>query len=267
MRLPLLVLVFTLFASAFSFAAEKVTDLRLGQSGWVSFPSTQDPVQLVGRLDLPEGDGKVPAMIIAHASGGMDQRNERWAQFLRANGMATFVLDYFGPRGVYAESASQPTPTKDLLDTLQLLSTHPRIDPARIGVIGFSRGANMAMEAASMTARDGTALAASVALYPSCWNVNFKREPSQVRVLLLAAGKDDLVPVAQCEVLAERGRDLGRDVTLKVYENACHGWDGDANIVWFHRAVNRSYTMCTDARITKESQQDVLAFLKNVFKL
>jgi dienelactone hydrolase len=268
MNVRLLVCAFALLLAGCAATGQKVADLRQGQTGWVSFASSLDPVQLSGRLDLPgKVEGKVPVMIIAHASGGLDQRNERWAQFLQANGIATFVLDYFGPRGISANSASQPTPSQDLIDALQLLATHPRIDPNRIGVIGFSRGANMALDASNMATRDGATLAAHVALYPVCSMTRVANGVSNAPVLLLAAGRDDLAPPFQCEVLAERARDAGRDVTLKIYENACHGWDGDVNMVWNHPAAHRSYTMCTNEQVTQQSRQDVLAFLKRAFKL
>lgn len=266
MRSSLIACIFGLMVYGCANAGEILTDLSKGQTGWLSFQSSQEPVQLVGRLELPDkASGKVPAMIIAHASGGLDQRSERWASFLRANGIATFVLDYFGPRGITADSTKQPTPTMDVIDSLQLLTTHPQIDLARIGVIGFSRGADMALESANIRA-SGAALAAHVALYPVCTFARLARGGSGAPILLLSAGKDDLVPSVHCEVLAERGKDNGRDVTFKLYENACHGWDGDVNISWFHRAANRTYTMCTDAQVTKQSQEDVLAFLKTAFR-
>lgn len=56
--------------------ATAVTDLRQGEVGWVSYPSTHESLQLSGELILPtQTPGPYPAMIIAHASGGLDARN------------------------------------------------------------------------------------------------------------------------------------------------------------------------------------------------
>ena len=264
--LPMLLAALMLAGCAAS--GEKVISLNQGQTGWVAYTSSREPVELVGRLDIPsETKGRVPVMIIAHASGGLDARSERWAQFFRSQGMATFVIDYFGPRGVVKDSKFQPTPVHDALDAMRLLATHPRVDPARIGVIGFSRGGNLALGAANLKPESGVpSLAAHVALYPACAVSSINRGGSNAPVLILAGEKDDHVPSVQCEVLAQRGRDNGRDVTLKVYEGACHGWDGDFNGTTYHKAVKSTYSMCTSKSITEQSLQDVMVFLRNAMK-
>ena len=248
----------------------KVIDLRHGQTGWVSYPSTLEKLELSGQLVLPDRlEGKAPAMIVAHASGGLDRRNERWASFLRQQGIATFQIDYFGPRGVTPTSAFQPLPVHDAYDALRLLATHPKIDATRIGIIGFSRGASMALQTTNADAGDtgSDRFAAHVALYPTCTFASVLRGGSGAPVLILVGTHDDLVSVSDCERVAKAGRAEGRDVTLKVYEGAYHGWDGDTSGVWFHRAINRSYTMIPDSKVTAESRKDVLEFLQRALKL
>lgn len=247
----------------------KVADLTEGQAGWVTYPSSVEKIDLSGQLVLPErAAARVPAMIIAHASGGLDGRNERWARFLREHGIATFQIDYFGPRAVTAHSVFQPLPVHDAYDALRLLATHPRIDPTRIGIIGFSRGANIALLAANAGAETagGHRFAAHVALYPSCAMARLWKGGSGAPVLLLAGSRDDLVPVSECERLAEAARSVGREITLTVYDGAYHGWDGDTRGVWFHRAINRSYTMLPDESVTARSRKDVLAFLQQALR-
>jgi len=91
--------------------------------------------------------------------------------------------------------------------------------------------------------------------------------------MLIALGEaavganDDLVPAAQCEVLAERAGGRGAAVTLKVYEGAWHGWDGDYSGDFNHRALNRTYRLQPDAAVTAMSQADVMAFLQPLLKL
>lgn len=249
-------------------AGQSVTDLSGGQVGWVSYPSTWEKIDIRGELVLPDkARGRVPAMIIAHASGGLDRRNERWAVFLREHGMATFQLDYFGPRGIDRNSASQPMPTYDAYDALRLLATHPMIDARRIGIIGFSRGAQIALGAANAppSLTGGQRFAAHVALYPSCGTASLAKGGSGAPVLVLVGTRDDLTSVTSCERLIEDARAVGRDATLIVYEGAYHGWDGDYNGVWFHRAINRSYAMYPDQLTTEKSRTDVLVFLKKAF--
>lgn len=240
---------------------QKVTDLSKGETGWLSYPSSVEKISLSGHLALPENaQGRVPAMIIAHASGGTDARDERWARFLTGNGIAAFRIDYFGPRGITAHSRFQPVPHHDAADALRLLSTHPRIDPKRIGIIGFSRGANIAVHAANTEG-----FAAHVGLYPSCMAVSVNRGGSKAPVLILVGGLDDLVPVSSCDFMVRQARQDKRQVELKVYEKAHHGWDGDFSGVFHHRAINKSYRLQPDRQVTEQSRADVLEFLKTVF--
>lgn len=259
-----------LVLSGCALSGQKVTDLSGGQVGWVSYPSTWEKIELRGELILPAKiGGKVPAMIIAHASGGLNAQNSRWAAYLREHGIASFQLDYFGPRFVSRNSLSQLTPTYDVYDTLRLLATHPRIDATRIGVIGFSRGADMALGAANANASytGGHRFAAHVALYPGCGVASIVQGGSGAPVLVLIGSLDDLSSPKSCKRLVENAREVGRDATLIVYEGAHHAWDGDFNGVWFHPAAKRSYRMYSNPTVTEQSRKDVLAFLRKALNL
>jgi dienelactone hydrolase len=255
-------------------ASPRVADLQQGQTGWISFPTIEQRLNpgpneqfySLGELVLPDGAGaRVPAVIVAHASGGVDNRSERWARFLRDQGFATFKLDYFSPRGIDRHSAHQPEPVEDVFAALRLLATHPRIDPARIGVIGFSRGANMALTAAGIhweRYAGGNRFAAHVALYPTCWRFADLEARPRTPILVLIGSKDDLASADQCQQVVDQIRSKGPDASVKIYQGAYHGWDGDTTGVWYHRAINRSYEMRADLAVTRQSRQDVLEFLK-----
>lgn len=241
----------------------KVDTLDQGQTGWLSYPSSVENLRVAGQLQLPtDGRPPYPAIVLAHASSGLDARVDRWAAFFRAQGIATFAIDYFGPRGITATSATQPIPTHDAYDALRLLGTHPLINPARIAIIGFSRGGNLVLNASDMGASEagGRQFAAYVALYPSC-GVAGIRQGSGAPVLIMLGDRDDLVPVIQCESLVDNARQKGRQAQLQVFEGAYHGWDGDYSGIWYHPALNTSYTMQSDRRISELSQQEALRFL------
>lgn len=244
-------------------SGEKVTDLRNGNTGLLSYPSSVDNITLRGHLILPQNAaGRVPAMVVAHGSGGPGRREDEWSRFLAEHGIAAFRVDYFGPRNIHAQSKFQPVPHHDANDALSLLKTHPRIDPERIGIIGFSRGAAIALHAANTEG-----FAAHVGLYPVCGAVGIYNRVASAPALVLIGGRDELVPVFSCEVLVDSARRLGRQVDLKVYPTAYHAWDGDYSGVFYHVAINRSYRMEPDREITQLSRNDVLRFLRNALRM
>src|SRR5688572_4453717 len=94
--------------------AEPVASLADGGTGKVEFASVTPPgfyplvhraqmpaATISGVLTLPAGDARVPAMILAHGSGGVTSGREgRWSTRLAEIGIAAFVVDSFGPRGI-----------------------------------------------------------------------------------------------------------------------------------------------------------------------
>ncbi|WP_258234434.1 dienelactone hydrolase family protein [Cupriavidus pinatubonensis] len=120
------------------------------------------PTTIWGMLYLPENvQGRVPAMVISHGSAGVqDKDTDRWVRVFNQMGVAAFVVDSFGGRGIAntMDNQSQLSPAAndaDALFALKLLSTDPRIDPQRIGQIGFSRGGHVAMDLVLESFRKG----------------------------------------------------------------------------------------------------------------
>jgi len=119
----------------------------------------------------------------------------------------------------------------DAYRALALLARHPRIDPARIAVMGFSKGAVAAVYSSNerfrkMYAPANVTFAAHIGLYTPC-NVSY-REDDRVTgkpIRLFHGIADDYVPIAPCRSYVERLKKAGADVSLAEYPGAYHAYD------------------------------------------
>jgi hypothetical protein len=94
------------------------------------------------RLTLPSGDGPHPAVVIAHGSGDdAATRSYGTPDFFPAHGIASVVYDKRGTgrsSGTYTMDFHQLA--DDLVGITAWLADQPEVDPARIGVTGYSQG-------------------------------------------------------------------------------------------------------------------------------
>ena len=202
--------------------AETVSTLNDGQTGRIEFDSrtpsgptelmsgggSQTPI--VGWLELPAaGAGKRPALVIAHGSGGiLAGREHAWAARMNALGGATFVLDSFTPRGFAATGDDQArlplsASVADALSALRLLASHPGIDASRIGIMGFSKGGQVALYTALEPFRKAVLdsdlrFAVHVAFYTSCSVAYRANEVTKAQIFFLLGATDDFTPAAHC---------------------------------------------------------------------
>ena len=137
------------------------------------------PVEIRGDLRLPRGGApRLPAVVIAHSIAGVGPHEREWARDLNDIGLATFVLNSFAGRGLrnLRERPGTFPPIVAIVDAyraLELLATHPRIDPERIALMGFSYGGVVTLYAGlrrfqRLHGPPGAAFAAHVAFYPFC---------------------------------------------------------------------------------------------------
>jgi dienelactone hydrolase len=97
---------------------------------------------IVGRLFLPPDEGPHPAVIDLHGSGG--PRSHRLARTLATHGFAVCSLQYFGaPDPLPDELARVPLSYFD--EAADWLRDQPAVRGDRLGVVGASRGAELAL--------------------------------------------------------------------------------------------------------------------------
>ena len=149
---------------------------------YVAFASLHDkPLSIGARFRIPAArTEKVPAVIILHGSAGPSGREGGYAKVLNEAGIATLEPDQWSARGLKGGAEGRPRGVPETLPDVYgakaFLAAHPAIDPARIGVLGFSFGGVATMLAATRDYNDrfapGAPFAAYMPVYPVCWLYN-----------------------------------------------------------------------------------------------
>jgi dienelactone hydrolase len=244
--------------AAWTAQAQTVASLADGRTGKIEFESLTPATvgafvrrapdlprtAIFGHLSLPDGTGKVPVMVIAHGSGGVtDAREFAWAKRLAEIGVGAFIVDSFTPRGIRETATDQAqlntiANVADNLFALKLLATHPRIDPARIGIMGFSKGGQVTLWTALDTVRraviaDDLRFAVHAAFYPAC-NTQYVGKPTGAPVAFLVGAADDYTPVWACERYSTWFKGKGVPVTYVAYPGAYHGFDGSGRVAFLN---------------------------------
>jgi dienelactone hydrolase len=113
---------------------------------WSSDGMTKTTVNdhgLVGVLVVPPGSGKRPAIITFGGSEGGLESGQRLAEYWASLGYVSLGLAYFGAPGLPKELAE--IPLEYFGTALAWLKERPEVDPARLGVMGSSRGGELAL--------------------------------------------------------------------------------------------------------------------------
>lgn len=212
--------------------------------------------ELEAHLAIPEGNERLPAVLVCHAFSGQSDLERGKAERLAGElGYLGAALDLYG-RGVRgsnpAESGQLMMPfRKDraflrrrLLAGLDAVRAHPRVDPARVAAIGLCFGGLCALD----LARSGADLRGVCAFHgllgaPEGLEVG----PFVAKVLVLHGHDDPLAPPEQVLALETELTRHGADWQVHVYGGTQHAFtnpaanDAARGTVYEPRADRRSW--------------------------
>ena len=214
-----------------------VQTVTLGTADFLLGKKDGKPTMIAGELRIPKpGTDRLPAVVLVHGSGGIGFNSGMWADELNKAGLATFVVDSFTGRGITQTVTDQSQLSSyammnDAFAALAALARHPRIDPGKIAVMGFSKGAVPSIYASmnrfqSAYAPDGAGFAAYIGFYTPCNVALIDDEKVGTRPIRLYHGlADDWVPVGPCRDYVARLKKAGADISLVEYPGAYHAFD------------------------------------------
>lgn len=194
------------------------------------------PVTVAGEFRVAQGSGKMPVVVLMHGSSGVGATTEAWVHEFNAMGISTFVIDGFTGRGLTVVGPNQALLGRlnliiDIYHSLEILAKHPRVDPDRIVLMGFSRGGQATLYASldrfnKLWNKSGLQFAAYIPFYPDCSTAYQTDTEVAARPIRIFHGTpDDYNPVKSCKAFVERLKAAGRDVVLTEYPDSAHGFD------------------------------------------
>ncbi len=214
----------------------QIQTLTLSDQQFLTGDSGGKPVTISGQFRIAQGGGRLSVVVLQHGSAGFGANVDVWSRELNELGVSTFVLDGFTGRGLTEVNSNQALLGRlnfilDIYRALDVLATHPRVDPGRIALMGFSRGGQAALYASlkrfdRMWNKSGVEFAAYIPFYPDCKTTFAADADVADRPIRIFGGTlDDYNPIAACKAYVERLKAAGRDVALTEYATASHAFD------------------------------------------
>jgi len=241
----------------------QIQTLTLSDQQFLNGDTGGKPVTITGQLRIAQGSGRLPVVVLQHGSGGYLANIDVWSRELNELGISTFALDSFTGRGLTEVNSNQALLGRlnfivDLYRALEVLASHPRVDPRRIVLMGFSRGGQATLYASlkrfnRLWNKSGVELAAYVTFYPDCMTTYISDTEVADRPIRIFGGTlDDYNPISACKAYVERLRAAGRDVEVTEYPNAAHAFDNPLGAQ--PAAVSPKFESVRNCKIREETE-------------
>ena len=200
-----------------------IPSLTISDQQFLTGDANGKAVTVAGEFRIAQGTGKLPVVVLMHGSSGVGASMDPWVHHFNAMGISTFVIDGFSGRGLTAVGPNQALLGRlnfivDIYRALEILAKHPRVDPDRIVLMGFSRGGQAALYASldrfhKLWNKSGAQFAAYIPFYPDCSTSYATDTETVARPIRIFHGTpDDYNPVASCKAYLARLQEAKRDV-------------------------------------------------------
>lgn len=203
---------------------------------------SSSPAPLVAFDFAPQGAGEHPAIVMMHGCGGAYARNgalgarhRMWGEYLASLGYEVLMLDSFSSRGIKEicttrnsqRTLKESERVGDAYAALAWLRARPDVNAAHIGLLGWSHGAGVTLDAIRHKPASMAGFAAAVAFYPGCTarNRNAATFHPYAPLLVLIGESDDWTPAAPCKALAATVAAHGDPMSIVTYPDTYHDFD------------------------------------------
>src|SRR4051812_48423818 len=197
-----------------------VRSLTISDEQFLNGDANGKAVTIGAELRIARPTGPQPVVILMHGSGGIGSNISMWVDELNGLGISTFVIDSFTGRGLQGTSSNQALLGRlnfilDTYNALEILAKHPRVDPQRLALMGFSRGGQAALYASlkrfhQLWNKSGIDFAVYLPFYPDCATTYIEDTAISASPIRVFGGTvDDYNPLAKCKAYAERLKAAG----------------------------------------------------------
>lgn len=191
-----------------------------------------DGVEMIGRLYEPQGGGRRPGLLVAHESPGITGHTIAISERLAARGYVVLTVDYQGGGQVVTDRdemmrrfqrfMSDPAFIRARMGAaLAALLTSERVDPTRLGALGYCYGGTAVLE----LARGGADLKAVAGFHCGLTTARPQDATAIKGKVLVAIGADDpVVPADQRVAFEQEMTAAGVDWRLALYGRTSHSF-------------------------------------------
>jgi carboxymethylenebutenolidase len=181
----------------------------------------------------PEGvaeGAKAPAVLLLHGAEGLLLASgyRAAARQIASGGIGVAFVHYFERTGDTNASLDRmrrsfPPWAQAIRDALTWLGERPGIDPDRLGIVGISLGAGLALHVAAHGERR---IKAIVDFFGPVSAGILPKDPKLPPTLILHGANDDVVPIVHARTLEAWLKKAGTPYEIKIYPGQGHGFFG-----------------------------------------